>query len=682
MQRASVWLCSILGVSALAVGQDKRPMTLVELLEVPRLTDPQPSPDGSELLFVVAEANWKQNRPVAHIWRIGLDGAGLVQMTNGEDGETSPRWSPRGDRVAFVARRGRARKTQIHIVSNRGGEAAPLSSHETSVSNISWSPDGRYLYFVAADPMTEEARARDEAGDDIYSFENVSQNHLWRVGVTDKTEEQVTTGDDSVHEYSFSRDGRHIVVLRAPGPLQEDSTAGELYHMDLAGGGAVRLTGPTFRQGGAELSPDNSLVLYTAMPGYYSDRLRLVSADGGETRTPLPDFLHQVVDASWSQTGQSIYFLANMGVHTQLFEFGRRTKALEQLTEGKHNLRFWKFSPSANLHIFAIDEPTNPGDVWVLPASDGAEPRRVTRVFDYLERDYRLPRQEKVSWKGADGVSVEGILFYPLDYADGTRYPLMVRDGGVIFSSTKFGFGSWSGYVHVLTAKGYAVLETNPRGVAGYGDAFLRDMVGHYFKNAHLDVLAGVDAMIERGIADPNRLVRMGWSAGGTMTNKLITMTDRFKAASSGAGITNFMSLYAQSDVRYYRTPWFGGTPWHADAPTDLYWEQSPLKDIAKAKTPTLILVGEEDVRVPAPQSVALYRALKANGVPTRLYVAPREPHGWRELRHRLFKMNVELDWFENYANGRDYTWEEAPEADDAERRKAALRNQSGLGTR
>ena len=379
MQRASVWLCSILGVSALAVGQDKRPMTLVELLEVPRLTDPQPSPDGSELLFVVAEANWKQNRPVAHIWRIGLDGAGLVQMTNGEDGETSPRWSPRGDRVAFVARRGRARKTQIHIVSNRGGEAAPLSSHETSVSNISWSPDGRYLYFVAADPMTEEARARDEAGDDIYSFENVSQNHLWRVGVTDKTEEQVTTGDDSVHEYSFSRDGRHIVVLRAPGPLQEDSTAGELYHMDLAGGGAVRLTGPTFRQGGAELSPDNSLVLYTAMPGYYSDRLRLVSADGGETRTPLPDFLHQVVDASWSQTGQSIYFLANMGVHTQLFEFGRRTKALEQLTEGKHNLRFWKFSPSANLHIFAIDEPTNPGDVWVLPASDGAEPRRVTR---------------------------------------------------------------------------------------------------------------------------------------------------------------------------------------------------------------------------------------------------------------------------------------------------------------
>ena len=164
----------------------------------------------------------------------------------------------------------------------------------------------------------------------------------------------------------------------------------------------------------------------------------------------------------------------------------------------------------------------------------------------------------------------------------------------------------------------------------------------------------------------------MGWSAGGTMTNKLITFTDRFKAASSGAGVANFISLYAQSDVRYYRTPWFGGTPWQKDAPTDLYWEHSPLKDIAKVKTPTLILVGESDVRVPMPQSVELYRALKANGVPTRMYVAPREPHGWRELRHQLFKMNVELDWFERYALGREYTWEKPP-SDDAAPRRATV---------
>ena len=148
------------------------------------------------------------------------------------------------------------------------------------------------------------------------------------------------------------------------------------------------------------------------------------------------------------------------------------------------------------------------------------------------------------------------------------------------------------------------------------------------------------------------------------MTNKIITFTDRFKAASSGAGAANWVSMYAQSDVRTYRTPWFGGTPWQKDAPVDLYWDNSPLKYVANVKTPTLFLVGEKDVRVPLPQSIEMFHALKSLGVPTHLYVAPREPHGWGELRHQLFKANVELEWFEKHALGRTYTWEKAP-ADD-----------------
>jgi dipeptidyl aminopeptidase/acylaminoacyl peptidase len=158
-------------------------------------------------------------------------------------------------------------------------------------------------------------------------------------------------------------------------------------------------------------------------------------------------------------------------------------------------------------------------------------------------------------------------------------------------------------------------------------------------------------------------MAKMGWSGGGHMTNKIITFTDRFKAAASGAGAANWISMYAQSDVRTYRTPWFGGSPWQKDAPIDVYWEHSPLKYVANVKTPTIFLVGEEDVRVPMPQSVEMYRALKSNGVPTHLYVAPREPHGWGELRHELFKVNVELDWFEQHVTRRKYEWEKAPDA-------------------
>jgi dipeptidyl aminopeptidase/acylaminoacyl peptidase len=200
-------------------------------------------------------------------------------------------------------------------------------------------------------------------------------------------------------------------------------------------------------------------------------------------------------------------------------------------------------------------------------------------------------------------------------------------------------------------------------------------MVGHYFQNAHLDVLAGVDKVIAMGVADPDRLAAMGWSAGGHMTNKLITFTDRFKAAAAGAGAANWVSMYAQSDVRSYRTPWFGGTPWQKDAPIDVYWNNSPLKDAWKVKTPTIFLVGEKDPRVPMPQSVEMYRALKSNGVPTSLYVAPREPHGWAELRHQLFKANVELDWFEKYVRGKTYIWEKAP----TEQKKAPERTAADM---
>jgi dipeptidyl aminopeptidase/acylaminoacyl peptidase len=233
--------------------------------------------------------------------------------------------------------------------------------------------------------------------------------------------------------------------------------------------------------------------------------------------------------------------------------------------------------------------------------------------------------------------------------------------GGPAASST-LAFPSWAEYTPVLAARGYAVLDPNYRGSTGYGDAFLRDMVGHYFNQADDDVLAGVDALVARGLADPAKLVAMGWSAGGHMTNWLITQTDRFAAASSGAGAANWISMYGQSDVRSYRTPWFGGTPWQPDAPIASYLASSPITHVSKAKTPTLILVGEKDPRVPMAQSVEMFRALKAVGCTTELLVFPGEPHGPRSLKRRLHKVNAELAWFERHLFGRAYEMEKPPE--------------------
>ena len=665
MPAVVVMLFALAAATEQPQAQQKRAMTFIELLEVPSLSSPQLSPDGEQIAFVLAETDWKANRQVPHIWRVNVDGSGLTQMTNGETGERNPIWSPDGSQIAFLAQRGEEKRQQIFLISNSGGEARQLSHHATSVSSIQWSPDGRFIYFLAGDPKTPEEKEREKKKDDVFAFdENYKQRHLWRISVADGKEEKITDGDFSVLRYRLSPDGSMIAFHRAPTPLYDDSDEGEVWVMNADGTGARQLTHNQVPEYNASLSPNNRSVLFLSdcngeFDYYYNDNIFVVPVAGGTPRILTEKLPYEVRSATWSDDGKAILFLANTGVRTELFRLDLKSGKWTQLTHGDHTITSWSYYPRKKTHVFRLNVPTNPGEVWTLK---GQKLHRVTHIYDYLRREFLLPRQEAVQWKGKDGVTVEGILVYPLDYQPGKRYPVVVHTHGGPASSSKFGFPSWSRYDQVLAAKGYAVLLPNYRGSTGYGDDFLRDMVGHYFHQSHLDVMAGVDYIIDRGIADPERLAKRGWSAGGHMTNKIITFTDRFKAASSGAGAVNWISMYAQSDVRIYRTPWFGGTPWQKNAPIDVYWDNSPLKDIWKVKTPTIIFVGEKDVRVPPPQSIELFRALRSNGVSTHLYIAPREPHGWRELRHRLFKMNKELEWFEKYVTGRSFTPETAPE--------------------
>ena len=662
--RLAIVLCVLL-LPGIALAQ--RPMTVVDLISVPVVSAPQLSPDGTQVVYVRADADWSANKRISHLWRARTDGTEAVQLTFGAEGEAEPRWSPDGRHVVFVGKRNGAEVSQLYQLSMDGGEARALTSRATAVSAPAWSPDGASVYFLAADAKPEPQAAREKAKDDVYAFdENFQQRHLWKVTVASTAETRVTSGDFSVLSYDLSSDGTKIAHHRAPSPNFGDNDRGEVWLMDAAGANAVALTKNTVPESGASVSPDGSMVLFLSQANdrfeiYYNANLFVVPATGGAARELTRDIGHELTDAAWSRDGRAIYAVANMGVHSQIVEIPAAGGAAKVLTSGNHAIGGWSYLAAQGRHVFTKDDPTNAGDVWTM--TTGA-PVQVSHVFDRYARDFRLPRQEKVEWKGADGITVEGMLFYPLDYQAGQRYPLVVQTHGGPQASDKFGFGRWMNYTQVLAAKGYVVLQPNYRGSTGYGDPFLRDMVGSYFKNSHLDVMTGVDHLITIGLVDGDRMVKMGWSGGGHMTNKIITFTNRFKAASSGAGAANWVSMYAQSDVRTYRTPWFGGTPWQKNAPTDLYWEHSPLKYVANVTTPTIFLVGEEDPRVPSPQSVEMYRALKSLGVPTHLYIAPREPHGWGELRHELFKVNVELDWFETHVTKRAYTWETAPGAD------------------
>jgi dipeptidyl aminopeptidase/acylaminoacyl peptidase len=657
-------VAALSAVPAVPAGaQDKRPMSFVDAIELPMIQDPQLSPDGKQILFVMDKPDWKANRRVGHIYRINADGTSQVQLTFGERGESSPRWSPDGTRIAFLARRDADQHNQIYLLHTDGGEAKRLTSHDSAPGDLQWSPNGKSIWFVASDAKTAEEKERDRLQDDVYAFEetNYKQRHLWTVDL-EGTTKKITDGDFSVTQYELSENGGRVAMMRAPSPLLEHMRFGEVWAMDASGTGAVQLTKNEVGENRAMLSPDGATMVFTAdanekFEPYYNDKIFLVPASGGQARVLLPDAAFEVQGVEWSRDGRSLFVNANYGVHNQILRVDVASRQITPITKGDHSLQGWSFSESAGVHVFTRNTPARPAEIYTAPAT-GGEPTRVTSVFDYAVERFAVARQERITWKGQDGQTVEGLLYYPIGYTAGRRYPLIVYTHGGPAASDRFGFSS---DVQVYAGKGYAVLRPNYRGSTGYGDAFLRDMIKGYFKQAHLDVMTGTDAVIAMGVADPDKLVKMGWSAGGHMTNKIITFTNRFKVASSGAGAANWISMYAQSDHRAFRTPWFGGTPWQANAPIDLYWNHSPLKDVANVKTPTIFLVGAEDPRVPMPQSVEMYRALKYNGVPTKLWIAPREGHGWTELRHRLFKLQVEMEWFERWLFDRPYTWEKAP---------------------
>jgi dipeptidyl aminopeptidase/acylaminoacyl peptidase len=653
-------------------------MSIVDLAGIPRLLDPQLAPDGQSVIYMLTRADWQANRAVGQIWRQAVSGGAPVQLTTQDGGAASARWSPDGRTMAFVAR-GSDGTQQLFVQPVDGGAARVVTHHATSVSQPSWAPDSAALYFVASDERSAEARERDRVRDDVYAFdENYSQRHLWKVSVSAggpvADAVRITGGNFSVVSYSsvtsykLSRDGSRIVTHRAPTPLAADSSRSEVWVSAADGSAARVVTTNGIEETDVELSPDNSRVLFVAeasdaLQPYHSARVFVAPVSGGPPRPLARDVSYALERAAWSPDGRSVLAVANMGVHSEIVRIDVASGKTEVLTSGQHSVQFWSLTPQAGRMVFQLDEPDRFGDAWTLAVA-GGRPQRVTGVYDRLARDFALPRQARVEWRGADGTALEGLVFYPVGYQAGQRYPLVVQLHGGPAESDKFGYGPGVivNYVPVLAARGYAVFRPNYRGSTGYGDAFLRDVIGGYFRNMPLDVLAGVDRLIAMGVADEDRLAVMGWSAGGHLTNRLITVTGRFKAAASTAGAANWISLFAQTDARSDRALWFGGMPWQAGAPFERYWRESPLSGVSAVTTPTLFLVGEGDPRVPMAQSVEMYRALRSNGVPTWLLVAPREGHQWAELRHQLHKANAELEWFERHVRGQGYTWETAPE--------------------
>ena len=651
-----------------------RPMSAVDLVEMPRLSSPRLSPDGRYLVYRRSLTDWGENKVVRRYRLLDLETGEWLPVPQPEDADESfgaAVWRPDGAGFATLLKREGDEHNQIYLYTLEDGSFQRLSDHGASISSISWSPDGQLLYFVAPRLRSDEESRLLDGDWVIEPYDTSRHRQIWTLDTRTSATAPLVAGDFSVRSVSLSRDGRQLVYRRVPSHEADATHEGEIWTLDLASGEQRRWTDNHYRESAPRLSPDNRALAFIAtvnqaLEPYYENKVFVQDRERGVPRRLLADTAMEALDHAWDQSGEGLYILGNTGVRTDLYHLTLANGELRRLTEGDHVVRDWTYDAKNDVHVARIVSSLNPGNVYLKRSTDEGFVR-VTDEYTDWERQFRLPRQQAVRWAGPGNVEIEGLLAYPVGYEEGRRYPLVTITHGGPRSSSQFGTWNASRYVAVLAGQGYAVLLPNHRGGTGYGDAFVRDMYGAYFRNAHHDVLAGVDAMIETGIADPDRLVKMGWSAGGHMVNKLITMTDRFRAASSGAGAADWLSMHAESDVRHSRQWIFGGFPWQENPPVEQYRRDSPLLSAARVRTPTLFFSGANDVRVPPTQSIMMHRAVRAAGAPTRLYLAKGQPHNYSKPSFQLFKINTELAWYAKHALGSSYepVYPELPSAED-----------------
>ncbi|MGE3799301.1 MAG: prolyl oligopeptidase family serine peptidase [Thermomicrobiales bacterium] len=642
------------------------PADLARLLTPEELADrlipssPRISPDGKQAAFVVAPAGQKDEQETSAIW-IAAGHESARQLTAGTACDRAPRWSPDGRQMLFLSNRDAKDKdkdkedSQIYLLPMHGGEACRFSQIAGELSQPAWSPDGESIAVLRRDPEPDEVKARRKERDDAVVVEEDPRfARLWLVDVASEQSRILSVGEREVRCFCWLPDGSAIVAVTTD-DIGHDATIGEsdLWLVPVDGSG-VRLISHMARTGESPQAIETSdgVVIALVADGFRDhpeDSIWIVPLAGGESQNLLPDF-DGIVESIVPRPGRPGTLVARVveRTHGRLYEVDVSTGIMTQVTP-----------PSLQERGSIISGPSIAADgssvalIW----SDGTTPEEV--CIGALNGDVsvvtsfgvsfagRLQPVEHVRWLSDDGVEIEGLLTYPIGYVPGQRYPLVVEiHGGPSWQWEDRVMLDWHDWAQLLASRGFAVLMPNPRGSTGYGDAFqklLQDDVGG---GESRDLVAGALSMVERGIADRDRLGIAGWSWGGYLTAWTITQTDIFRAAVMGAGLSNMISDHGQGDIPTANLLYYPGQPYHE---MEHYWASSPIRYVANVKTPTLIVHGDEDARVHPAQGMEFFRALKVLGVPVRFVRYPREKHGFVERAHQIDLMNRILDWFERY---------------------------------
>ena len=569
----------------------------------------------------------------------------------------------------LVYRSGKDHEEQLYKLPITGIEAAKaeqITRHSTGIGTWRFAPDTKRIYFLAPDNVDKDEKERREKKFtvNIRNMETPSAS-LWALDLDGNTTTKLSDGTQyAATQFTISDDGKWVgfrgqSLNRYQRNITAETLYADLYLLEVATGNVERLTNNfEVSESGLSFSPDSQWIAYSSADDttrYTMSNsrvyLRAVADRGKPFRKVGTSFDGDVGVGFWSKDSSTIYFNEGVRATNQLMMLDVKSGAVRQATEEKASLSV-DLDEDTGVVLITYADPKTPTTIFttdsVQNVSSRASWRQLTDPNPQV-RQFALGAAEEITWKSTDGSTVGGVLVKPVGYQPGQRYPLIVAIHGGPASADVLGFNGGYG-AQVYAGAGYMVLMPNYRGSTNYGLKHKTDIVGNYFHAGYEDIMSGVDHLIAQGLVDGNKMGALGWSAGGHWSNWILVNTDRFKAISSGAGTSNWISMYAQSDVQRNRQFYLGDKLPYDDF--DAYWNQSPLKYIKRAKTPTMIHVVEGDPRVPSPQSVELHMALKQLGVPTELFMYPGNTHGITDPRNQLVKSVSEMAWMDYYVRG------------------------------
>lgn len=668
MRKTCLVLIAFLSCAA-ARSAVQRSVSLDDLNHFQDVSDPQVAPDGRWVLYTVSSADPAADRRQTDIWMVSWDGSQTVQLTYTSDSESSSQWSPDGKYISFLSSRpGKAKGAQVWVMDRRGGEARQLTEVKSPISAYQWSPDSKRLALVMTErdePETDAARPGSTPAPpkpiviDRYRFKQdvigyvtaKARSRIYLYDIASGKAEPLTGGAEYEEQLpAWSPDGTTIAFVSNRDANWERTANTDVWVADAQPGSALRkLTVHPGADGGRlAWSPDGSLVAYTqgSDPRYNfhsTPRLAVASAAGGAARLLAETLDRGVSSPRFSEDGRSLEFLVADDRYVYLETVPLAGGTVERLTGKEHVLQ--SYARAAGHTAVLATSDNAPPEIFAL---EGGAMRKLTSHNDALMAELRLGPTEDITFKSKDGTEVHGIVVKPPSYEPGKKYPTLVHiHGGPTAQDTR-GFQYERQF---FAANGYVVLAVNYRGSSGRGAAYSESIFADWGNREVADVLAGVDFLVAAGVADPARLGIGGWSYGGLLTDYVIASDTRFKAAISGAGSANHISLYGHDQYVYLYDSEFG-PPWQN---LDLWLRFSyPFFKADRIRTPTLFLGGEKDFNVPILGGEQMYQALKNLGVPTELVVYPNQFHGLTRLSFIRDRYERYLAWYDKYLKSND----------------------------